>query len=82
MQKTHFQKYTLKKNRTRREEGDQEFVTLAAMLLCGDLDLRADTFQQITAKPEVRIIYIKIMTMLMLDQQMRRSSHWGAILPI
>lgn len=39
---------------TRREDGDQEFVTLAAMLLCGDLDLRADTFQQITAKPEVR----------------------------
>jgi len=39
---------------TRREDGDQEFVTLAAMLLCGDLDLRADTFQQITTKPEVR----------------------------
>lgn len=37
----------------RREDGDQEFVTLAAMLLCGDLELRPDTFQQITAKPEV-----------------------------
>ena len=32
-------------------------MTLAAMLLCGDLDLRADTFQQITAKPEVRKAY-------------------------
>ena len=42
--------------RTRREEGDQEFVTLAAMLLCGDLDLRADTFQQITTKPEVKMV--------------------------
>ena len=39
----------------RREEGDQEFVTLAAMLLCGDLELRPDTFQQITAKPEVSL---------------------------
>ena len=42
--------------RTRREDGDQEFVTLAAMLLCGDLDLRADTFQQITTKPEVKMV--------------------------
>ena len=31
-------------------------MTLAAMLLCGDLDLRADTFQQITTKPEVKMV--------------------------
>ena len=36
-----------------REEGDQEFVALSAMLLCGELELRQDTFQAITTKPEV-----------------------------
>ena len=41
--------------RSRREEGDQEFVTLSAMLLCGDLELRQDTFQAITNKQEVRV---------------------------
>jgi len=37
-----------------REEGDQEFVALSAMLLCGELELRQDTFQAISTKPEVR----------------------------
>ena len=36
-----------------REEADQEFVALSAMLLCGELELRQDTFQAITTKPEV-----------------------------
>ena len=52
--------------RTRREEGDQEFVTLAAMLLCGDLDLRADTFQQITTKPEVKMVVMMPVMMVMM----------------
>ena len=38
-----------------REEGDQEFVALSAMLLCGELELRQDTFQAITTKPEVSV---------------------------
>ena len=57
-----------KTRRHAREDGDQEFVTLAAMLLCGDLDLRADTFQQITAKPEVRIAY---------EDDIVLASNWG-----
>ena len=52
--------------RTRREDGDQEFVTLAAMLLCGDLDLRADTFQQITTKPEVKMVMMMAVMVVMM----------------
>ena len=52
--------------RPRREEGDQEFVTLAAMLLCGDLDLRADTFQQITTKPEVKMVMMMAVMVVMM----------------
>ena len=42
-----------------REEGDQEFVALAAMLLCGELELRPDTFSAITSKQEVGYITVK-----------------------
>ncbi|XP_023338172.1 NADPH oxidase 5 [Eurytemora carolleeae] len=40
--------------RLSRDETDQEFVTLAALLLCGELEIRADTFQAITTKLKVR----------------------------
>ena len=36
-----------------KEESDQEFVALCALLLCGDLQLKQDTFQAITNKHEV-----------------------------
>ena len=39
--------------RNRREESDQEFIALSALLLCGDLKLKPDTFQAITNKQEV-----------------------------
>ena len=39
--------------RTWREEADQEFIALTALLLCGDLKLKTDTFQAITNKLEV-----------------------------
>ena len=40
--------------RSWREEPDQEFVALCALLLCGDLSLKQDTFQAITNKQEVQ----------------------------
>ena len=36
-----------------RDDSDQEYVALAAMLLCGELEIRQDTFQAITNKPQV-----------------------------
>jgi hypothetical protein len=36
-----------------RDENDQEFVALVAMLLCGELEIRQDTFQAITTKSGV-----------------------------
>ena len=40
-------------SRNWKEESDQEFVALCALLLCGDLTLKQDTFQAITNKHEV-----------------------------
>ena len=47
--------------RSWREESDQEFVALCALLLCGDLQLKQDTFQAITNKQEVCILFASLL---------------------